>query len=85
MRELVERYETTNVLVEAGPGLLGRLFEQRLVNDAWVFIAPLLLGDENAIPCVTGRDAARLTEGVAMRLLVTRRRGDDLMLHYRVV
>ncbi|UCD76635.1 MAG: bifunctional diaminohydroxyphosphoribosylaminopyrimidine deaminase/5-amino-6-(5-phosphoribosylamino)uracil reductase RibD [Phycisphaerales bacterium] len=84
LRMLVERYEASNVLVEAGPGLLSRLFRQRLVNDALVFIAPLILGDDEAEPCVTGRTVEQLTDGLPMRLLNTRRRGDDLIAHYRV-
>lgn len=84
LRELVERHETSNIMVEAGPGLLGRLFAQHLVNDAWVFIAPLVLGDEQATPCISGLTTPQLTAGTSMRLLNTRRRGSDLVLHYRV-
>jgi riboflavin biosynthesis pyrimidine reductase len=67
-----------------GPGLLGRLFSQRLVNVAWIFVAPLLFGDEEALPCVRGLTVTALTDGCRMRLLHVRRRGDDVILHYRV-
>jgi diaminohydroxyphosphoribosylaminopyrimidine deaminase/5-amino-6-(5-phosphoribosylamino)uracil reductase len=84
LRALVARHETTTVLVEAGPGLLGGLFRARLVNTAWVFIAPLLLGDDEALPCVRGLTADHLTDGRTLTLLHTRRRADDVILHYRV-
>ncbi len=74
----------TTVLVDAGAGLLGRLFQQGLVNESWVFVAPVLLGDERALPCVRGLTAEALTDGIALRLLETRRRGDDVILRYRV-
>jgi diaminohydroxyphosphoribosylaminopyrimidine deaminase/5-amino-6-(5-phosphoribosylamino)uracil reductase len=84
LRALVERYETTTVLVEAGPGLLGQLFSQRLVNVAWIFVAPLIFGDDDALPCVRGLTVKALTDGCRMKLLKVRRRGDDVILHYGV-
>jgi diaminohydroxyphosphoribosylaminopyrimidine deaminase/5-amino-6-(5-phosphoribosylamino)uracil reductase len=84
LRALVERYETTTVLVEAGPGLLGQLFSQRLVSVAWIFVAPLLFGDDDAMPCVRGLTVKALTDGCRMKLWKIRRRGDDVILHYRV-
>ncbi len=84
LRELVARHEISTVLTEAGPGLLGRLFAQRLVNEAWVFIAPLLLSDEQALPCVRGLTVERLTDGHRLDLWNVRRRGDDVVLRYGV-
>ena len=84
LRELVAHYETTNVLVESGAGLLGDLFRGGLVNEAWVFIAPRLLGDEEAMPCVRGLSVEALTDGVDLKLMDVRRRGDDVVLRYRV-
>ncbi|MHC4415460.1 MAG: bifunctional diaminohydroxyphosphoribosylaminopyrimidine deaminase/5-amino-6-(5-phosphoribosylamino)uracil reductase RibD, partial [Planctomycetota bacterium] len=84
LRALVPRHETTNVLVDAGPGLLGELFRQRLVNEAWVFVAPRLFGDEHALPCVRGLTVEALTDGVALSLSHVRRRGGDVILRYAV-
>ena len=84
LEELTRRYEATNVLVEAGPGLLGRLFEQNLVNEAWVFIAPMLLGDEQAKHGVVGNVIEQLGDATKLRLISQRRRGDDIILRYRV-
>lgn len=84
LRELVRRHQTATVLVESGAGLLGRLFRKHLVNAAWVFIAPTLLGDEHALPCVRGIDVHDLASGTRLALQqVTRRRG-DVILRYRV-
>ena len=84
LRELVLRYQSTHVMVEAGAGLLGRLFRHGLVNEAWVFIAPLLFGDEQAVPCVRGLTVATLTDGSRLELWNVRRRGDDVVLRYGV-
>lgn len=84
LRELVLRHETTHVLVEGGAGLLGRLFRDGLVNQAWIFVAPLLLGDDQAMPCVRGLTTETLTAGTHMELWNVRRRGDDVVLRYGV-
>lgn len=82
LRELVTRYDATNVLVEAGAGLMGKLFAQQLINEAWVFIAPKLLGDEQAMPCIRGLDIATLSAAKRLTLVRQHRRGDDVILRY---
>lgn len=87
LKDLSSKREVAHVLVEAGSGVMSRLFRQRLVNEAWVFTASLLLGDERAQPAVTGMPAAHLTEGVKMRLWSLRCRGgppSDVIARYRV-
>ncbi len=85
------------VLVEAGGGLIGRLLQERLLDEAWVFVAPLLIGDDLALRCARGVDwnaATRSSDGPTSsgtelsaipraRLLGVRRRGDDTLLHFR--
>ena len=51
----------TNVLVEGGAELLGSLFEQRLVDEAHVFIAPMIFGGQKAPGPVGGLGIAELT------------------------
>ncbi len=84
LRHLTEKYDATNVMVEAGASLIGRLFRQKLIREAWVFIAPLLLADEQAMPCATGMSVDRLTDGVNLKLISHRARGGDLVLRYHV-
>ena len=81
---LTQRHRIATAMTEGGGGLLGRLFEQRLVNEAWVFSAPLLLGDEQATPPVRGRHVEHLTQGVAMQLAGHQARGDDIFAQYVV-
>ncbi len=82
--DLVQRYDMMHVLVESGPGLLGRLFSADAVNEAWVFIAPLLLGDEQAKPAVRGLTSPRLADGKHMQLIDHRARGGDVMTRWLV-
>lgn len=71
----------TNVLVESGPGLLGRMIRQDLIDECRVFIAPLLLGDEQALPAASGAVAPELADGSRFDLFAARRSGPDALLH----
>jgi diaminohydroxyphosphoribosylaminopyrimidine deaminase/5-amino-6-(5-phosphoribosylamino)uracil reductase len=84
LRELVSRHEIAHVLVEAGPGLVGRLFREGLVNEAAVFVAPMVLGDASAPCAVTGLAPARLADATSLRLAHVHRRGPDVLLRYDV-
>ena len=84
LRELSQKYAVSNVLLESGAGLLSRLFQQRLVREAWIFTGPLLLGDDQAKRCVGGMTIAKLTDGIGMELQTLRRRGDDIVARYRI-
>ncbi|MCC6678580.1 MAG: bifunctional diaminohydroxyphosphoribosylaminopyrimidine deaminase/5-amino-6-(5-phosphoribosylamino)uracil reductase RibD [Phycisphaerales bacterium] len=83
LRLLVSRFDVTNVLVEAGPGLLGSLMEAGLVDEAIVYVAPMLLGDELARSVATGRVAESLSAGRRFVLWRVRRLGNDVELTYR--
>lgn len=84
LQTLSVRYNVSTVLVEAGAGLLGDLFRQRLVNEAWVFVAPTLWGDEQAYPCVRGLTVSDVTDGLNLDLRNARVRGGDVVLRYGV-
>lgn len=84
--ELLEelgRRRLTNVLVEGGGKLLGRLFDQRLVDEAWAFVAPKLVG--GAAPGPIAGEGVRLMEQ-ALRLSNPTHDtiGDDLLIRGRV-
>jgi len=60
------RREIRSVLVEGGATVHGSFFDQRLVNEVWAFLAPMVIGGDSASPAVGGRGIADLAE--ALRL-----------------
>ncbi|MFG0251802.1 MAG: RibD family protein, partial [Phycisphaerales bacterium JB038] len=80
--QLARDLEVTRVLVETGPGLLGSLAEAGLLDEARVFIAPILMGDGQALPSVHGMQTLRIADCLKFELLNTRHYGNDIMLHY---
>jgi len=83
MRALVDRFGASTVMVEAGAGLLGSLFEADLVCESVVYLAPTVIGDEDALPVASGRVASRLSDARRFDLARVKRVGDDVELVYR--
>ncbi len=80
---LKSEYGCTNVMIESGPTLLGSLFEADVVDEAIVYVAPLVLGDDEAYPSVCGRRAPTLAAARRLELLRVKRLRGDLELWYR--
>ncbi len=77
-------HNCSTVLTEAGPGVLSSLAAEGLINEALVFIAPMLLGDERGIPPLHGTVSESIRDATPLRLRSVHRRDDDLLLNYGV-
>jgi diaminohydroxyphosphoribosylaminopyrimidine deaminase / 5-amino-6-(5-phosphoribosylamino)uracil reductase len=77
----------TSVLVEGGPTLHGALFDQGLVDEVRLFLAPLLLGGsgrKGGLPWIGGAGVDRLADAPRLALVSPPRRlGADLLLTLR--
>ena len=82
LRDLYARGVST-LLAEGGAGLLGALFDEDLVDDAWCFVAPLAVADAAGVPVATGHGRIQMIDSLRFALMDTRRRGDDAMLWWR--
>lgn len=83
LKHLASAHDATNVLVEGGAGLCGRLLAADLADELRIYIGPMLLGDEHAAPAARGIQAPRLADARRFELVRTRRIGPDAALTYR--
>lgn len=84
LRHLAGVHGATNVLVEGGAKVMGAFFEQGLVDQARVFVAPRLLADSSAVSAAAGSVVDTISAAQPLRLIKTRRIDDDVLLDYRV-
>lgn len=82
LAELAKR-GVARVLVEAGGGLVGRLVREKLLDEAWVFVAPMVVGDDRAPRGARRLDPATMASIERARMIAVRTRGSDALLHYR--
>lgn len=83
-RRLAEQYGATNLLVEGGAGVFGSVFDQKLVDQALVFVAPKVVGDWEAPSAVAGLVCGDIADARRLSLRGVERIEDDVLLDYRV-
>jgi diaminohydroxyphosphoribosylaminopyrimidine deaminase/5-amino-6-(5-phosphoribosylamino)uracil reductase len=69
-----------SLLVEGGPTLAGAFLRAGLIDKLVLFLAPKLVGGDDAPPLFAGRGARTLAEAVPLRGLQVGRAGEDVVL-----
>lgn len=80
---LARDHGVSTVLVEAGSGLLGSLLRDDLIDEAVVYIAPMMLGDEQARSVAVGRVATALSSARRFGLWRVKNLRGDVEIVYR--
>ncbi len=83
LSHLTKEFEINEVLVEAGSTFVGTLIESELVDELWIYMAPMLLGD-TAQPLVKLTALEILQEAIKTKLMDIRQFGDDVRLTYKI-
>jgi len=71
------------LLCEGGGHLALSLLEAGLVDDFRLHLAPMILGDEDALPLFSGRAPLSLEDALRMRVSNTHLCGTDIHIHLR--
>ncbi len=82
LRALAKR-DMTNVLLEGGPTLLGAFFRAGVVDEAWVFTAPILLGDDCAPQVISDRHPVLMSDAIRSQLLSIKKINGDTLHRLR--
>jgi diaminohydroxyphosphoribosylaminopyrimidine deaminase/5-amino-6-(5-phosphoribosylamino)uracil reductase len=69
-----------SVLVEGGAGIMGSMIRSRLIDKAYVFKAPKLLGGDDGVPVASGPGAGRMEDCLVLGRIRVRRFGDDVLI-----
>lgn len=78
--KLLGRRGMMSLLVEGGSEMNAAMLKAKLVDHIRLYMAPLLLGGENAKGVVGGKSPARLAGAIKLRHVVTRSVGDDIVV-----
>jgi diaminohydroxyphosphoribosylaminopyrimidine deaminase/5-amino-6-(5-phosphoribosylamino)uracil reductase len=70
----------TSVLVEGGGILIGSLFDSGLVDKVVAFIAPVIIGGEEAKTAVGGRGVSKAVDSFRLEGVRVERSGGDIMV-----
>ncbi len=78
---LLGKRGVASVLVEGGGTLLGSLFDDGLVDKVVAFVAPVVIGGEEAKTAVGGRGVESLSQALRLKRVSVERLGDDVMIN----
>jgi diaminohydroxyphosphoribosylaminopyrimidine deaminase/5-amino-6-(5-phosphoribosylamino)uracil reductase len=73
-----------SIFIEAGHHLAASLFDSQLIDECVVFIAPKLLGGDEALTLMGGPGKALVQDAIKLELLDHQVFAEDIMLHYRI-
>ena len=71
--------EIISILVEGGGNVLGSFFDENLIDKAYVFHAPILIGGEKSVIALGGTGVRSISEATRLKS-VTRQTFDDNVL-----
>jgi diaminohydroxyphosphoribosylaminopyrimidine deaminase / 5-amino-6-(5-phosphoribosylamino)uracil reductase len=76
--EELGRRSIQSVLVEGGPFLAGLLLDAGLVNKVTFFIAPMIIGGQDAPSAIAGAGAEKIADALQLERVQVEHRGRDL-------
>ncbi len=87
VNELLKELGNRNIqslLVEGGHSVHGSFFDLAAVNEVWAFLAPMLIGGTNAMPCIGGLGIDELNKAAMLRDISVESLDTDLLIQGRV-
>jgi diaminohydroxyphosphoribosylaminopyrimidine deaminase/5-amino-6-(5-phosphoribosylamino)uracil reductase len=81
--QILGQRDMTHVLVEGGSQVLGSLLDTRSIDELHLFLAPKLVGGNDALSAVAGTGAAHINRGMLVHDLSCEPLGEDYYLHGR--
>ena len=70
--------DRTDVLLEGGPSLAGLLLDAGLVNKITFFIAPMIIGGQDAPSAIGGDGVEKISDAVRLSNVQVRQWGPDV-------
>ncbi len=78
--ELLAAWEKPSVLVEGGGSLLGAMFDRGLIDKVVAFVAPVIVGGEEAPSPVRGVGIGGMSDALRLHRVRVRQIDDDLLV-----
>lgn len=81
--DVLGRRQVQSVLVEGGSRVLGTCVDSGYVNEVWAFLAPLIIGGQDALSPVGGIGCSHLSDALRLTDVTIEMVGDDVLIRGR--
>lgn len=72
--------QITTVMVEGGSKLLGYLFDNKMVDKVLAFIAPMIIGGDNAKTAVGGEGVEKISQALRLQNVRMEKFGEEILI-----
>lgn len=72
--------EITSILVEGGARVIGSALKSKLVDKLYIYVAPKIIGDQDALSAVVGVNAVNVNKSVQLKSLTLENIGRDILI-----
>ncbi len=72
--------EITSILMEGGAHVIGSALKGKLVDKLYIYVAPKIIGDQDALSSIVGVDTANVGRSIRLKNLTSRNVGQDILL-----
>lgn len=84
MKDLGKK-EISNLLIEGGGRLIGRALKDGLVDKLNIYIAPKIIGDQNAISSIAGLNITKIDRALKLKDIRIEKLGEEFLLEASIV
>ncbi len=78
-KELAKR-EIVSVLVEGGAHVIGSTLKEKLADKIYIYIAPIILGDQKALSSVVGINIEKINKAIRLKRVTLKQIKHDILL-----
>ena len=72
--------EITSILMEGGAHVIGSALKQKLVDKLYIYVAPKIIGDQDALSSVVGINTVNIGRSIRLKDLTSRNISQDILL-----
>ncbi len=72
--------EITSILMEGGARVIGSALKEKLVDKLYIYVAPKIIGDQDALSSVVGVDTVNIGKSIRLKNLTSRNIGQDILI-----
>lgn len=80
MRYLAVEHRIISIMLESGPVLNGAMLKSGLIDKFYVFVAPKIVGDNEAYSPIMGINIEDINEAIILDQVKTRQIGNDILI-----
>lgn len=78
--EILKEKGINKLMVEGGGTVIGSFLKSNLVDDMFIYVAPMIIGGKNTPTLVKNID-----ENINLKLVKIKKIGEGILLHYRLI